>query len=78
VAALVADPDLVDPAADQVTRRAPRTVLVVRAGQCILRGPSPAALQALVAGPPLARRALVLAPAPASVRLAPASVVPAV
>jgi hypothetical protein len=65
------DPDPADPAVAQDMRRAPRMVLVVRAGRCIPRGPSPVALPAPEAGPRLALHALDLARAPASVRLGP-------
>jgi hypothetical protein len=72
VAGLEVDLDPADPAVDQDTHRVPRMVLVVRGGRCIPRGPRPAARAAPVDGPPLARRGLVLAPAPALVRLDPA------
>jgi hypothetical protein len=72
------DPDPVDPAVDQATHRVPRTVLVVRGVRCIPLGLRPVALPAPVGAPPLVQRGLVLAPAPALVRLAPAQVARAV
>ena len=79
VAGQAVDPDQVDPApVDQDMHRVPRMVLAAHAGRCIPHGPAPVALPAPEDGPPLARRGLVLVRAPASVRLAPAQVAPAV
>ena len=79
VAGPVVDPGPVGPApVGQGMHRVPGMVLVVRAGRCIPHGLAPVALPAPVDGPPLAPRGLVLVRALASVRLAPALVVPAV
>jgi hypothetical protein len=72
------DPDPVDPAVAQDMRLGPKMVLLVRAGLCIPRAPSPVVLLAPVDGPPLALPGLVSARVRDLVRLAPASVAQAV
>jgi hypothetical protein len=73
VGGLVVDPDLVDLAVAQDMRLGPKMVLLVRAGPCIPRAPSPVVLLAPVDGPPLALPGLVSARVLDLVRPAPAS-----